>query len=167
MEPLCLQAVPALAPDQAQTLARTLAGMDPWLTLGYSAESLARGLATPDPGLARHLILRGGETLGLVAVRWPWLRGAYIEIFAVLPGAQGQGVGECALGLIEQEYRGRTGNLWLLVSGFNAGARRFYERHGFRTIGVIPDLVVQGQDEVLMRKVLPRGPAIATAGGCG
>lgn len=34
MEPLCLQAVPALAPDQAQTLARTLAGMDPWLTLG-------------------------------------------------------------------------------------------------------------------------------------
>ena len=154
MEPLEIVATPVLAPDRAQALAETLARMDPWLTLGYSAESLARGLAIPDPGLTRHLILRGGETLGLAAVRWPWLRGAYIELFAVLPGSQGQGVGEAALGLIEQEYRGRTGNLWLLVSGFNRGARRFYERHGFQAIGVIPDLVAQGQDEVLMRKVL-------------
>jgi len=154
MTPLRLQAVPALDPDTAQALAETLARMDPWLTLGYSAESLARGLATPDPGLTRHLILRGGETLGLVAVRCPWLRGAYIELFAVLPGFQGQGVGEEALRRLEQEYCGRTGNLWLLVSGLNGGARRFYERRGFRAIGVIPDLVAQGQDEVLMRKVL-------------
>ena len=159
MVPLRLQAVPALAPDDAQALAKTLAGMDPWLTLGYSAESLARGLATPDPGLTRHLILRGGEPLGLVAVRWPWLRGAYIELFAVLPGSQGQGVGEEVLGRIEREYCGRTGNLWLLVSGFNAGARRFYERQGFHAIGLIPDLVAQGQDEVLMRKILAPSPS--------
>ncbi|HSQ07511.1 MAG TPA: GNAT family N-acetyltransferase [Chromatiaceae bacterium] len=159
MTPLRLQAVPALAADEAQALAETLARMEPWLTLGYSAESLARGLATPDPGLTRHLILRGGETLGLVAVRCPWLRGAYIELFAVLPGSQGQGVGEEVLGRLEQEYRGRTGNLWLLVSGFNAGARRFYERQGFGAIGVIPDLVAQGQDEILMRKVLRASPS--------
>jgi len=159
MAPLRLQAVPALDPDAGQTLAESLARMDPWLTLGYSAESLARGLATPDPGLTRHLILRGGETLGLVAVRCPWLRGAYIELFAVLPGSQGQGIGEQVLGRLEQEYRGRTSNLWLLVSGFNAGARRFYERQGFHAIGVIPDLVAQGQDEVLMRKVLTASPS--------
>jgi ribosomal protein S18 acetylase RimI-like enzyme len=158
MAPLEIHAVPALDPDQAAALAKTLAGMDPWSTLGYSAQSLALSLITPEPGLTRYLISRGGETLGLVAVRWPWLRGAYIELFAVLPGAQGQGVGEGALGLIEQGYRGRTGNLWLLVSGFNRGARRFYERQGFRVIGVIPDLVAEGQDEVLMRKVLAPSP---------
>jgi diamine N-acetyltransferase len=152
--PLEILAVPALGPEQAAAIADTLAGIDPWLTLGYSADGMARGLMTADPGLTRYLIVRGGETLGLAAVRWPWLRGAYIEVFAMLPGAQGQGVGAAALGLIEKGYRGRTGNLWLLVSGFNAGARRFYERHGFNAIGVIPDLVAQGQDEILMRKVL-------------
>jgi ribosomal protein S18 acetylase RimI-like enzyme len=158
MEALAIIAVPALGQNQAEALARSLAGMEPWLTLGYSADGLARGLMAPDLGLTRYLISRGGETLGLVTVRWPWLRGAYIELFAVLPGSQGQGIGEAALGLIEQEYRGRTGNLWLLVSGFNAGARRFYERQGFHAIGVIPDLVAQGRDEVMMRKILAPSP---------
>lgn len=99
-------------------------------------------------------MVRGGETLGLATIRYPWLRGAYIELFAVLPAAQGQGVGEALLGRVEASYRGRTGNLWLLVSAFNARAQRFYECHGFAPIGTIADLVVSGEDEILMRKRL-------------
>jgi ribosomal protein S18 acetylase RimI-like enzyme len=147
-------AAPALGPDQAQVIARTLAGMDPWVTLGYSAEALASSLQAVHPDLTRYLAVRDGETLGLAVVRHPWLRGAYIELFAVLPGAQGHGVGRALLGHVEATYRGRAGNLWLLVSGFNSRARRFYEGQGFREIGLIADLVVPGQDEVLMRKVL-------------
>jgi ribosomal protein S18 acetylase RimI-like enzyme len=82
------------------------------------------------------------------------LRGAYIELFAVLPAAQGRGVGRAILEFVESSYRGRAANLWLLVSAFNSGARGFYEKHGFRPIGVIEDLVVVGQDEILMRKVI-------------
>ncbi len=152
--PLEVVALPALAPDQAAAIARSLAGMDPWATLGYSAEVLARGLQTVHPELTRYLARRDGLILGLAAVRHPWLRGAYIELFAVLPEAQGQGVGSAVLAQVEATYRGHAGNLWLLVSAFNAGARRFYERHGFREIGLIPDLVVPGQDELLMRKLL-------------
>lgn len=144
--------VQALGPEQAGSIAARLAVMDPWLTLGYSAETLARGLQITHPDLTRYLALRDGEIQGLIVIRYPWLRGAYIELFAILPGAQGQGLGAAALDFLEETYQGRTGNLWLLVSGFNANARRFYERHGFRPIGLIPDLVVAGQDEVLMRK---------------
>lgn len=147
-------AVPALESVPAETIGRVLAGMDPWAALGYSAETLARGLALPHPDLVRYIVVRGGAPLGLATIRYPWLRGAYIELFAVLPQAQGAGVGEALLAHVEATYRGRAGNLWLLVSGFNARARRFYERSGFGPIGLIPDLVVQGEDEILMRKRL-------------
>jgi diamine N-acetyltransferase len=147
-------ALPALEPEPALAIGRTLARIDPWATLGYCADTLARGLTATHPDLVRHLALRDGETLGLVTVRYPWLRGAYIELFAVLPQAQDQGVGEALLEHVEERYRGRTANLWLLVSGFNDRARRFYERHGFGTIGTIPDLVLPGADEILMRKRL-------------
>ena len=147
-------AVPALEPASAEAIGRVLADMDPWVTLGYAAETLARGLALPHPDLIRYIAVLDGETLGLATIRYPWLRGAYIELFAVLPQAQGEGVGDALLSHVEATYRGRTGNLWLLVSGFNARARRFYERNGFGPVGTIADLVVPGEDEVLMRKRL-------------
>jgi hypothetical protein len=65
---------------------------------------------------------------------------------------------------IESAYRDRAANLWLLVSAFNGGARRFYARRGFAPIGTIPDLVVVGQDEILMRKVLKSHPGAARPG---
>ena len=144
----------ALGREQAAAIGATLAGMDPWRTLGYQAEALARGLESTHPDLTHYLAMRDGEPQGLVVVRHPWLRGAYIELFAVLPWAQGQGVGRAALEFIASHYRGRTANLWLLVSGFNTGARCFYEKQGFHPVGVIADLVVAGHDEVLMRKII-------------
>ncbi len=147
-------AIDALGGAEAQSIAATLAAMDPWLTLGYRAQTLAKGLQVQHPDLTRFLAVRNGVTQALVAVRHPWLRGAYIELFAVLPQAQGQGIGRAALAFIEDAYRDRASNLWLLVSGFNPGARCFYERQGFGPIGVIPDLVVPGQDEILMRKII-------------
>ena len=79
--------------EQAAAIGAALAGMDPWRTLGYQAEPLARGLESAHPDLTHYLAMRDGELQGLVVVRHPWLRGAYIELFAVLPRAQGQGVG--------------------------------------------------------------------------
>jgi ribosomal protein S18 acetylase RimI-like enzyme len=152
--PLEFLALAALRREQAAAIGATLTGMDPWRTLGYQAETLARGLESTHPDLIRYLAARDGEPQGLVVVRHPWLRGAYIELFAVLPPAQGRGLGRVALELIESRYHRRTANLWLLVSGFNNGARCFYEKQGFHLVGIIADLVVAGQDEVLMRKVI-------------
>lgn len=146
--------VPALEPASAANIAGVLAQMEPWARLGYTAEALSRGLQTQHPDLLRYLLLRAGETLGLATVRYPWLRGAYIELFAVLPAAQAQGVGKAMLRHLEASYRESTGNLWLLVSAFNARALRFYRDRGFAPIGTIPDLVIAGEDEILMRKRL-------------
>ncbi len=144
----------ALGAGEAQTIAASLTDSDPWRTLGYGTDALARGLQLAHPDVTRYLAVRNGAIQGLAVIRHPWLRGAYIELFAVLPGAQGQGIGRALLGFIERTYRGRTPNLWLLVSGFNSGARAFYEKQGFRPVGLLTDLIIVGHDEVLMRKVI-------------
>lgn len=140
----------------AEAVAARLSQMDPWLRLGYHAAALGRYLTAESAALARWAITRDGAVRGVVAVRFPWLRGPYLELLAVLPEAQGDGLGAAVLGWLQEEAA-REGNLWVMVSAFNADARRFYARHGFAEIGRVPDLVRPGHDEVLMRWVPARG----------
>jgi hypothetical protein len=42
----------------------------------------------------------------------------------------------------------------VLVSGFNARTRAFYERHGFALAATLDDLVRDGSRELLLRKRL-------------
>lgn len=163
---LLLESFPSLDHALASSLATELARIDPWLTLGYPAEALSRVLTVPHPDLTRYLATRDGAPAGLVVVRRPWLLGAYIELFAVLPAARRRGIGLALLRHLEGEQSAKTRNLWLLVSAFNTTARRFYESAGFVEIGEIPDLVVQGQDEVLMRKVLSKAQTPSDAAPC-
>jgi RimJ/RimL family protein N-acetyltransferase len=39
-----------------------------------------------------------------------------------------------------------------MVSSFNTGAKRLYERLGFSETGILKDYVIRGSDEYLMRK---------------
>jgi RimJ/RimL family protein N-acetyltransferase len=48
----------------------------------------------------------------------------------------------------------RANHLYLLATTDNLGARRFYERHGYRHVGDLPDLVWPGLDEALYHKPL-------------
>lgn len=138
----------------AAVLAPRMAGMDPWRRLGYEVSALQRYLATDSPALACHEIAVDGECAGVVAVRAPWLRGPYLELLVVLPEHQGRGIGAAVLRWLQAEAAPAR-NLWVMVSAFNEGARRFYARHGFVEVGAVPDLVREGFDEVLLRKALP------------
>jgi hypothetical protein len=43
-------------------------------------------------------------------------------------------------------------NLWVCASAFNLRGLAFYARHGFVAAAVVPGLVADGFDEILMRK---------------
>ena len=47
-------------------------------------------------------------------------------------------------------------NVFICVSDFNPGARRLYERLGYRLVGELTDYIVAGHSELLLRKT--RGP---------
>lgn len=60
----------------------------------------------------------------------------YINVLAVLPAAQGQGIGSALIGAARDTAAGlATRGLSLIVSDVNAGARRLYARHGMRGTG--------------------------------
>ena len=67
-----------------------------------------------------------GEILGYLAREGDWLMHLYVS-----PGSQGQGIGTA---LLEAAKARSPGGLRLWVFQPNAGAIRFYERHGFRAV---------------------------------
>ena len=143
-----------MTPEAARVLGVGLAAIDPWARVGYSAETFAAFVAATESGATRYRILVGGELAGAMIVRLPWLSGPYLHILGLLPGFQGRGVGDLALRWFEAEAQGRFRNLWLCVSGFNAGAQRFYAAHGYTQAATLDSLVFDGVDEHLMRKRL-------------
>ena len=80
--------------------------------------------------------------------------GGYLRLLAVLGPFQGRGLGKALLAAYEAETARASAHAFLLTSASNAGAQRFYERLGYRRVGVLPSLVVPGEDEALYWKRL-------------
>jgi GNAT superfamily N-acetyltransferase len=132
-------------------LATRVASLDPWRTLGVSAEAIARYLVVDDPALRREVVRVGEDAAGVVSVRSPWLRGPFIELLAIFPAFARRGLGRSVVESIADRARAESANLWVTVSSFNAAARAFYSATGFFEVAVLPDLVARGFDEVLLR----------------
>jgi GNAT superfamily N-acetyltransferase len=75
--------------------------------------------------------------------------GGYLRLIAVAPGATGGGVGAALLAAFEAEAAKASRHAFLLVSDFNDGAQRFYERHGYARVGAIPGLVLADVAELV------------------
>ena len=149
-----------LDPSLASALAAAFAAMDPWAAYPYPADALAAYLAGGNDAAPLFAVAAAstdspGKVLGAVGLRLDWLRGPYIQFLGLLEEAQGSGIGGAVMAWIETQAR-RAGarNLWVAASDFNAGALRFYGRHGFTRIADLPGLVRDDRSEVLLRKRL-------------
>jgi len=142
-----------LTPGLCAALGPALVAMSPWSVMGTSAVDMTRYLAAEGDGARRYVIDIGGMPAGAAALRYPWLKGPYLELLALLPEHQGRGIGGAFLRWFEDEARRHEArNLWVCASRFNAGALAFYRRHGFAETASLPGLVAHGFDEILLRK---------------
>jgi len=147
----------AYRPDDRDALIRMLADSDPWKRLGYTAAHWDR-LFTPLPsGREGYIIEQDGVVAGLALLRRPFLFGDYLELLAIAPWTQRRGLGRTLLNHLERMVFARSTNLFACVSDFNTTARQFYERNGYREVGPLPDLLMAGASEILLRKTI--GPA--------
>jgi GNAT superfamily N-acetyltransferase len=143
----------ALEPGGCASLAEAIVAMPPWSVVDYPADAMRRFLAGSGDGAARYLIEADDIAAGAVSIRHPWLKGPYLELLAVLPRFQSQGIGASILAWFEQEaLRLGARNLWVCASAFNSRALGFYQRYGFRPAATLPGLVIDGYDEILLRK---------------
>jgi ribosomal protein S18 acetylase RimI-like enzyme len=133
-----------------EACAAMMAASEPWITLGRDRESSRRILS--DPAREKYVAEEGGELAGFLVLNMKGAFIGYIQTVCVAPERQGRGIGSRLVRFAEERSFRESPNVFLCVSSFNAGARRLYERLGYRVVGELPDYVVTGHSEILMRK---------------
>jgi ribosomal protein S18 acetylase RimI-like enzyme len=129
-----------------------LSESDPWKRLGYSAADWERLFQTGPQGRDAFVIEADQGVVGLALLRQRFSLGDYLELLAIAPWARGKGFGSVLLRYLEGLVFQRTKNLFVCVSDFNEHARRFYAKHGYHEIGPIPNFLIPGSSEILLRK---------------
>lgn len=133
--------------------ARLMASSEPWITLGRGFDACRE--ASLDPAYVVLVARRAAAPCGFIRVHPRGVAGsAYVASVAVAESERGKGVGALLLAAAERRFAPASRFLFLCVSSFNVGARRFYERHGYRQYGEFPDYVIEGPSELLMGKRL-------------
>lgn len=125
---------------------------DPWKRLGYGQTDWDRYFGPLPVGRDTYVAELHGKIAGIAVLRQNFLLGDYLELFGVADWARGQGLGERLLGHIESVVFARAKNLFACVSDFNESARGFYKKHGYQEIGPMPDFLIPGSAEILLRK---------------
>jgi ribosomal protein S18 acetylase RimI-like enzyme len=84
--------------------------------------------------------------------RGTFAAGGYLRLIAVTPGDESRGVGAALLDAVERAVAVESRHLFLLVSHWNDGARRFYARRGYDEVGCLPAFVRPDADEIICCK---------------
>ncbi|HEX9117815.1 MAG TPA: GNAT family N-acetyltransferase [Anaerolineae bacterium] len=129
-----------------------------WIRYGVTFASAGARFAAGLEAAATILVADAGDEIaGFVwcEPRGAFARSGYIPLIGVQPDQTSQGVGARLLAAAEAHFRSVSSDVFLLVSDFNAGAQRFYERQGYHQVGALPDYVLPGITELIYRKRLP------------
>ena len=147
---------PMTAEDRVAVMA-LLADSDPWKRLGYQACDWESYFTPLPQGRDSYVVDQSDKAAGIAVVRQKFLLGDYIELLGVADWARGKGLGGLLLAHVEATVFARAKNLFACVSDFNDQARHFYKRQGYQEIGPMPNFLIPGSTEILLRKT--SGPA--------
>jgi [ribosomal protein S18]-alanine N-acetyltransferase len=134
-----------------------LADTDPWKRLGYQTKDWDSYFTPLPQGRDSFVVEQDGKVAGIAVVRQKFLLGDYLELLGVADRARGKGLGGQLLTHVEEAVFARVKNLFVCVSDFNDQGRKFYKKQGYQEIGPMPDFLIPGSAEILLRKAI--GPA--------
>ena len=150
-------------PSDREWGAALMVGSEPWVTLGRTLRSARDSFA--DPEYRVFIAHDGDDPLGFLILDLRGVAGApYIKSVGVRDDVRGRGVGSRLMEHAETICRqDGARDVFLCVSSFNPRARALYERLGYELIGELPDFVIAGASELLLRKRLS-GDSLESAG---
>ena len=149
--------------DEARQCAEMMAASEPWITLGRTADVALRLIG--DPNKEVYVAVDDRGVAGFIIIDMRGTFAAYLQSICVRPDCRGQGVGARLMAFLERRAAQSGPNVFLCVSSFNARAQQFYARLGYERVGILTNFVVQGHDEILLRKT--SGPLVAARAGGG
>jgi ribosomal protein S18 acetylase RimI-like enzyme len=141
---------PVVDAGGARACAAMMVATAPWTTFGLSEEYCLSLLTDPARQTYASHDDRGVSGFVILDLRGP-LNG-YINILCVREDRRGLGLGTTLVEYAEDKIFAQSPNAFICASSSNSGARRLYERLGYRLVGVLTDFVASGHDEVLLRK---------------
>ncbi|HTH57933.1 MAG TPA: N-acetyltransferase [Cyclobacteriaceae bacterium] len=130
--------------------AEMMSKSEPWLTLGRGIEGCHEAMkgAYKEVYVAR----RNRELLGFIVLQMQGAFKGYIQSVCVSPDAREAGIGTAMIQAAERRIFLVSPNVFMLVSSFNTKAVDLYLRLGYEKIGVLKNFIVDGHDEILLRK---------------
>jgi ribosomal-protein-alanine N-acetyltransferase len=141
-----------MRPEDREAVVALLGDSDPWKTLGYGQHDWARIFCPTPQGRESFVGEIEGTVAAIAVIRQKFLLGDYLELLGVAGWARGKGMGKQLLMHVESLVFARTKNLFACVSDFNTEARNFYRKQGYQEIGPMPNFLIPGTSEILLRK---------------
>lgn len=129
-----------------------MASSEPWITLRRSYDEIRARLSRSDREV--YAAFSGDTLLGFVAIVMTGAFVGYVQTIAVRADVRGGGIGSALLAFAEERIWRESPNVFICVSSFNPRARALYERLGYGVVGELPDYIVRGHSEILLRKTI-------------
>ena len=136
--------------EEKITCAEIMSKLDPWITLGVSFDQMMQTLK--DNINEVYAVFIKDEIVGIIIIQTRGAFSGYLKSIALKTGWRNKGFGKVMMNFFEEKAFSNGNNAFLCVSSFNKKAQKFYLNLGYRIIGELKDYVVEGYDEILMRK---------------
>jgi ribosomal protein S18 acetylase RimI-like enzyme len=147
---------PLASEPEREQCARMMSVSDPWMRLGRTYDGCLEALRKGPAEL--YVAIDDGAVRGFIVLMMHGALVGYIRILCIDPAHRSHGLGTQLVNFAEERIFRESPNVWLFVTSFNTRARALYERLGYVVIGEVPDYIVRGVSEILMRKTT--GPVV-------
>jgi len=141
-----------LTSEEAEICAKMMSGSEPYITLRRNYEASLKLIS--DPMREVYVAKSGSALVGFIIVVMKGALTGYIQSICTAAEWRGKGVGGELMDFAEKRIFFEAPNVFLMVSSFNNGARRLYERRGYKVVGELKDFIVSGYSEIIMRKTI-------------
>jgi len=138
--------------SEAETCARMMGSSEPWITLRRDYNASLKLMTNPTKEI--YVARANNKIVGFLVLDMNGPFVGYIQSVCVSPELRGKGLGSQLLDFAEKRIFKESPNAFMCVSSFNAGARRLYERCGYKLVGEIKEWIVSGHSEFLLRKTI-------------
>jgi ribosomal protein S18 acetylase RimI-like enzyme len=140
--------------------AEMITDSEPWTTLGITYDQTMDSLNDPLHEVFAAYIKE--EIVGVIIIQSKGAFSGYIKNIVVKAGWRNKHLGKIMMEFVEDKLFAMNSNVFLCVSSFNSTAQQFYKKLGYQKVGVLKDFLVQGHDEILVRKT--SGPILKKPG---
>ncbi len=130
--------------------AAIMCGSEPWITL---KRNHAHCLQAFDGNYKEiYVATENDALLGFIILQMAGTFKGYIQTIAVAADARGKGIGTSLIEFAEKRIATISPNVFICVSSFNKKAQDLYYKLGYEKVGILKDFIVNGYDEILLRK---------------